>query len=84
MKKLSLVIAAATLAVTAVGFGTVAPADAQVSIRAGEHGVGVRIGEPRVYAPGVTVYGQAQCRTVTVRKTRPNGTVVVTKERICE
>jgi hypothetical protein len=83
MSKLNLMLAVAALAVAAVP-GAVAPADAQVSIRAGEHGVGVRIGEPRVYTPGVTVYGQAECRTVTVRKKRANGTVVVTKERVCD
>jgi hypothetical protein len=84
MKKLNLVLAAATVAVAAAASGAFAPADAQVSIRAGEHGVGVRIGEPRVYTPGVTIYGQAQCRTVTVRKTRPNGTVITTKEKRCD
>jgi hypothetical protein len=83
MSKLHLILGAAALAVAATT-GSVAPVDAQVSIRAGENGVGVRIGEPRVHTPGVVVYGQANCRTVTVRKTRPNGTVVVTKERICD
>jgi uncharacterized protein YcfJ len=83
MSKLNLMLAAAALAVAA-STGAVAPADAQVSIRANEYGVGVRVGEPRVYTPGVTIYGQAECRTVTVRKKRPNGTVIVTKERVCD
>ena len=82
--KLTLVFAAAALALVATS-GGITPADAQVSIRAGDNGVGVRIGEPRVYhRPGVVVYGEAQCRTVTVRKTRPNGTVIVTKQRVCD
>jgi hypothetical protein len=84
--KLTLVFAAAALALVATS-GAITPADAQVSIRAGDSRVGIRIGDPapRVYhQPGVVVYGEADCRTVTVRKTRPNGTVIVTKQRVCD
>jgi hypothetical protein len=88
MKMFKVVLAAAALAFAATTVGTVAPADAQVSIRAGERGVGVRIGDPYPYRyhhqPGYYAYGQADCRTVTVRKTRPNGTVIVTKKRVCD
>jgi hypothetical protein len=86
MKMLNVALAAAALAFAATTVGTVTPADAQVSIRTGEHGVGVRIGDtPRHrYQPGYHAYGQADCRTITVRKTRPNGTVVVTKTRVCD
>ena len=45
MKMLNVALAAAALAFAATTVGSVTPADAQVSIRAGEHGVGVRIGD---------------------------------------
>ena len=65
------VVAAATLAVTV-------PAYAQVEIRAGERGVGVRLGDRdhergwrRDHVRGAYARGSG-CREVTVRKTLPN------------
>jgi hypothetical protein len=88
MKMLNVALAAAALAFAATTVGAVTPADAQVSIRTGEHGVGVRIGDTNRHRyqgqHGYYAYGQADCRTITVRKTRPNGTVVVTKTRVCD
>ncbi len=83
MKKLSIALAAAaTLAVVAATTGGIAPADAQVTIRTGERGVGVRVGPSR--HEGYRAYNRADCRTVIVRKERPNGTVVVRKTRVCD
>jgi hypothetical protein len=79
MKKLFL-IAAAFAALTVA-----APANAQVNIRAGEHGVGVRVGP----APGVHRHGnwrRANARTCRVMKTRtvtPGGRVIVKTRRVC-
>ena len=86
MKKLGLTLAAATLAVVAATTGGIAPADAQVSIRAGEEGIGVRVGPSRHdgYRERYRAYGRADCRTVIVRKERPNGTVIVRKTRVCD
>jgi hypothetical protein len=87
MKTLNVALAAAALAFAATTVGSVTPADAQVSIRAGEHGVGVRIGDThrhRYHNHGYYAYGQADCRTVETRKFRPNGTVVITKKRVCD
>jgi hypothetical protein len=87
MKMLNVALAAAALAFAATTVGSITPADAQVSIRAGEHGVGVRIGDThrqRHYNHGYYAYGQADCRYVETRKFRPNGTVVITKKRICD
>ena len=83
MKKLCFALAAAaTLAVGAATTGGIAPADAQVTIRTGEGGVGVRVGPSR--HEGYRAYNRADCRTVIVRKERPNGTVVVRKTRVCD
>jgi hypothetical protein len=85
MRKLNLALGLGSLVIAIVTIGSVMLANAQVSIRAGDNGVGVRIGEPyRTYHPHYHVYGRADCRTVTVRKHRPNGTVVVTKTRVCD
>ena len=86
MKMLNVALAAAALAFAATTVGTVTPADAQVSIRAGEHGVGVRIGDthrPRHWH-GYNAYGSVDCRYVETRKYRPNGTVVITRKRVCD
>jgi hypothetical protein len=91
MKTMNAALAAAALALAATTIGTATPADAQVSIRAGDSGVGVRIGDGhrdghhhRHYTRGYYAYGQADCRTVVTRKYRPNGTVVITRKRICD
>jgi hypothetical protein len=82
MKKLSFALAAAATLAVAATTGGIAPADAQVTIRAGERGVGVRVGPSRY--EGYRAYNRADCRTVIVRKERPNGTVVVRKTRVCD
>ena len=78
------VVAAATLAVAV-------PAYAQVEIRDGERGVGVRLGDrdhergwrrDRDHVRGAYARGSG-CREVTVRKTLPNGDRVVRKSRSC-
>ncbi|MFZ5690338.1 MAG: hypothetical protein ACOY5F_03705 [Pseudomonadota bacterium] len=82
MKKLLIIAAAAA----AVGFA--APASAQVSIRAGEHGVGVRVG-PGHHHHGVHRhhyrghYARGHCRVVKTRTVTPNGRVIVKTRRVC-
>ena len=89
MRKLMTTIAAA--AIGAATLLTVQPASAQVGIELGGPGVGVRIGEPRYRDRGdredrVRVYDQnrGDCRTVTVRKERDDGTIVTRQERRCD
>jgi hypothetical protein len=82
MKKLCFALAAAATLVVAATTGGIAPADAQVTIRAGERGVGVRVGPSR--HEGYRAYNRADCRTVIVRKERPDGTVIVRKTRVCD
>ena len=85
------------IAATAIGAATlltVQPASAQVGIDVGVPGVGVRIGEPRyrdreVYRERedrVRVYddNRGDCRTVTVRRERDDGTIVTRQERRCD
>jgi hypothetical protein len=89
MKKLSFALAAAAALVVVAATGGIAPADAQVTIRTGEGGVGVRVGPSRhegyrARHGEYRAYGRADCRTEIVRKERPNGTVVVRKTRICD
>ena len=66
--------------------GAVVPASAEVVVRAGGNGVVVRDGYRHHYDRGHH-YGwrnhRASCRTVTVRRHRPNGSVVITKRRVC-
>jgi len=58
------------------------PASAEVVVRAGGNGVVVREHVDRGHHHGWRNH-RASCRTVTVRKHRPNGTVVITKRRVC-
>ncbi len=87
MKKFALLAAAAALLAPAL---MSAPASAQ------DASVNIRIGDPaptyRTYSPGYRAYGAARtrtvvtgpnCRTVTVRTARANGTVYVRKVRKC-
>jgi hypothetical protein len=80
------VLAAATILAAAV------PASAQ-GVRIEGPGVGVRVGEPnrwhgdrwgerRFYRDRVTVGGEG-CRSVTVRKRLPDGSVVVRRRSSC-
>jgi hypothetical protein len=63
--------------------GVSTPASAQVSVYGGDNGVAVRIG-PRRHHREYYSYGAADCRTVTVRTKRPDGSVVVRKTRRCD
>lgn len=60
----------------------VVPASAQVTVRAGSHGVVVRDHADRGQHRGWRNH-RASCRTVTTRSHRPNGTVVISKRRVC-
>jgi hypothetical protein len=90
MRRLLILSAAAALAATA--FVTVPSASAQVGVEIGTPGVGVRVGEPerRYYRddrPRVRVYERdtvGECRTVTVRRERADGTIVTRRERQCD
>ena len=79
----------AAVAIGAAALLTGPPAAAQVGVEVGP-GVGVRIGEPdRRYEERrrVRVYEDrtvGECRTVTVRKERDDGTVVTRRERRCD
>jgi hypothetical protein len=80
MKKL-LLIAAAFVAVSVA-----APAaNAQVNIRAGEHGVGVRVGPgPNVHRHNNWRRSHARsCRVVKTRTVTPRGNVIVNTRRVC-
>ena len=82
MKKL-LLIAAAFVAVSVA-----APAaNAQVNIRAGEHGVGVRVGpghRPRHASRQLAARSHARsCRVVKTRTVTPRGNVIVKTRRVC-
>lgn len=80
MKKL-LLIAAAFIAVSVA-----APASAQVNIRAGEHGVGVRVGpgHDRGMHRGNWRRSHARdCRVVKTRTVTPRGDVIVKTRRVC-
>ncbi len=81
MKKL-LLIAAAFIAVSVA-----APAaNAQVNIRAGEHGVGVRVGpghHPGMHRGNVRRSHARSCRVVKTRTVTPRGNVIVKTRRVC-
>ena len=64
------------------------PAAAQVHVHTDAPGVGVRIGSGdhyrgRGYYRGYRAYGRGNCRQVTSRTVRPNGTVVVRRSTRC-
>lgn len=77
-------------AATGVALMTTVPASAQVGVEVGVPGVGVRIGEPdRRYREERRVRVRERdnvgdCRTITVRKERDDGTVITRKERRCD
>ena len=77
-------------AATGVAVMTTVPASAQVGVEVGVPGVGVRIGEPdRRYREERRVRVRERdnvgdCRTITVRKERDDGTVITRKERRCD
>ena len=72
-------------AVAAIAIAT--PAAAQVHVRTDAPGVGVRINSGvhhnRGYHRGWRARAHANCRQVTSRTVRPNGTVVVRKSTRC-
>ena len=93
MRKIVLGLAAAGLLLTAVPMLTAVPAAAQIGVEVGPGGVGVEVGrdrdyrrgrvyeERRVYSDGRR-YGRDDCRT-TVRRTLPNGNVVIRRINRC-
>lgn len=88
MRRILITVAAA--ATSAAALMTTVPASAQVGVEVGVPGVGVRVGDPdRRYEERrrVRVYERenvGECRTITVRKERDDGTVVTRKERRCD
>ncbi len=81
-------------ALTALGLLAAVPASAQeFRFRAGPDGVVIRsdddrrrVIERRVYREGPRYYRRyrgEECRIVTTRRERPNGTIVVRRERRC-
>jgi opacity protein-like surface antigen len=81
MKKLLLIAAAAAAVAVA------APASAQVHIRAGEHGVGVRVGGPAYHGYHRNHYrghyARGNCRVMRSRTVTPSGRVIVKTRRVC-
>jgi hypothetical protein len=65
---------------TAATLALAIPAQAQVSIKTGERGVGVRVGGDH-HARGAFA---RSCKTVTIRKRNPDGSRVVRKIRRCD
>jgi hypothetical protein len=85
--RIALMLSAAAIAVGA--FVTAPPASAQVGVEIGTPGVGVRVGEPRYYRDDRRrrVYERdtvGECRTVTMRRERADGTIVTRRERRCD
>jgi hypothetical protein len=90
MKKLFLIAAALVAVTIAVPASIATPASAQVNIRAGEHGVGVRVGPaPRVHRHRGAHRSDwrrsraRDCRTVRTRTVTPSGRVVMNTRRVC-
>lgn len=73
----ALIIGAALVATVAA-----IPASAEVVVRTGGNGVVVREHVNRGHHYGWRNH-RVSCRTVTVRRHRPNGSVVITKRRVC-
>ena len=86
--RLALVLSAAA-AIAAGAVVTIPPASAQVGVEIGTPGVGVRVGEPRYREDRrrERVYERdtvGECRTVTVRRERADGTIVTRRQRQCD
>jgi hypothetical protein len=80
MKKLFLIAAAFAALTVAV------PANAQVNIRAGENGVGVRVGPGHDRGMHRGNWRRSEARACRVMKTRtvtPGGRVIVKTRRVC-
>jgi hypothetical protein len=80
-----------TVAAAALGVAVALPAAAQVGVEIGTPGVGVHIGDPdyrvREERRRTRVYrddNRGECRTVTVRRERDDGTVITRRERRCD
>jgi hypothetical protein len=77
-------------AATGAALMTSMPASAQVGVEVGVPGVGVRIGDTdRRYREERRVRVRerdnvGECRTITVRKERDDGTTITRKERRCD
>jgi hypothetical protein len=74
--------------VSAAAIAIAGPAAAQVHVYTDAPGVGVRIGSgdhhDRGYHRGYRAQARGNCRQVTSRTVRPNGTVVVRKSTRCD
>jgi hypothetical protein len=76
-------------AIGAAAIAIAGPAAAQVHVHTDAPGVGVRIGSGdhyrgyRGYHRGYRAYGSGNCRQITSRTVRPNGTVVVRRSTRC-
>ena len=80
MKKLLLIAAAVAVV------GVAAPASAQVNVRAGDHGVAVRVGpgHDHGYHRGHWRGSYARdCRVVKTRTVTPGGRVIIKTRRTC-
>ena len=88
--RIALMLSAAA-AIAAGAIVTAPPASAQVGVEIGTPDVGVRVGEPRYRyrdeRPRTRVYERdtvGECRTVTMRRERADGTIVTRRERRCD
>jgi len=77
MRKIALIVAAGCLLAAPAA---VQPASAETSVR-----IGVNDGwrYPAYRSHAAVVVDRPHCRTVTVRTKRPNGTVIIKKQRRC-
>ena len=69
-------------AISAAAIAIAGPAAAQVRIDA--PGVGVHVGSGDQHYRGYRARAQGDCREVTTRTVRPNGTVVIRKQTRCD
>jgi hypothetical protein len=83
-------VALLAAALVGAGFMTASPSEAQVRFGVGPSGPSVQIGqdrdryvERRYYRDDMTTGSVNDCRTITKRVQRPNGTTVTTRERRC-
>ncbi|HWV40366.1 hypothetical protein [Pseudorhodoplanes sp.] len=83
MKKLFLVAAAAAV----VGFAV--PASAQVNVRAGDHGVKVRVGPGHPHHHGHARshwrghHARGDCRVIRSKTVTPGGRVIIKTRQVC-
>jgi hypothetical protein len=68
-------------AISAAAIAIAGPAAAQVHVDV--PGVGVRVGSDHQHNRGYRARAEGNCREVTTRTVRPNGTVVIKKQTRC-